>query len=221
MLLGILLAILMVVCAALIGVILLQRSEGGAFGMSSGGPGAFMTARGTGDFLTRTTEILVGCFFALCLVMTIISSHERNASAIIEKLKGLPTVSSAPAAPASAAPSAPAAPLGAPAGAAANFGVPQTGNTLNLLGNSPARPTTRPPLAVAQPLAPTAQPPAAKTTKAAKAPRRPAPTTAATGASSTPPAAAASSAPPPPSVQPAPVTLPPPPPPSVVAPRNQ
>ena len=65
MLLDILLAILIVVCLSLIGVILLQRSEGGALGMSGGGPGAFMTARGTGDLLTRTTQILAAIFFAL------------------------------------------------------------------------------------------------------------------------------------------------------------
>ena len=46
--LGILLACHIVVCVALIGVVLLQRSEGGALGMG-GGPTGFMTARGAGD----------------------------------------------------------------------------------------------------------------------------------------------------------------------------
>src|ERR1700688_5027031 len=119
MLLGILLAVLIVVCLSLIGVILLQRSEGGAFGMSGGGPGAFMTARGTGDLLTRTTQILAGLFFSLCLVMTLISGHERAASSLVEKVKGLPIVSTAPpASSASAAPAGPANPItpfGAPA----------------------------------------------------------------------------------------------------------
>jgi preprotein translocase subunit SecG len=142
MLLGILLAVLMVVCVALIGVILLQRSEGGAFGMSGGGPGAFMTARGTGDFLSRTTEILVGCFFGLCLLMTIISGHERAQTALVQKMKGLPTISSAPPVPSpaagSSAPAAPGAPLGArPTTAAPNFAPPP----INLLGNTP---NTRP-----------------------------------------------------------------------------
>jgi preprotein translocase subunit SecG len=148
MLLGILLAILIVVCLALIGVILLQRSEGGALGMSGGGPGAFMTARGTGDLLTRTTQILAGVFFALCLAMTLISGHERNAAALIEKVKGLTPLSSAPASSAPAAPAGPlgpAAPLGpTPAGPASPFSAPSPGNGLNLLG-SPQVPLAAPP----------------------------------------------------------------------------
>ena len=50
----------------MVGIILLQRSEGGALGMSGGGPGNFMSARGTGDLLSRTTQILAGAFFLLC-----------------------------------------------------------------------------------------------------------------------------------------------------------
>ena len=54
MLLTILLVIHILVAIALTGVVLLQRSEGGALGMG-GGPTGFMTARGAGDLLTRTT----------------------------------------------------------------------------------------------------------------------------------------------------------------------
>lgn len=108
MLLNILLGVIIVVCIALVGVILLQRSEGGALGMSGGGPGNFMSARGTGDLLTRTTEILAAAFFILCLAMTLISSHQRSTSAVVERLKlqSNPNVLSQPAAapPASSAP---------------------------------------------------------------------------------------------------------------------
>ena len=55
MLLDILLVILVLDCIALAGVILLQRSEGGALGMG-GGPAGMFTARGAGDLLTRTTR---------------------------------------------------------------------------------------------------------------------------------------------------------------------
>ena len=43
----------------LIGLVLLQRSEGGGLGMGGGG-GGFMTSRGTANVLTRTTAILAG-----------------------------------------------------------------------------------------------------------------------------------------------------------------
>ena len=74
MLLGILLAILIVICIALIGVILLQQSEGGALGMGGGG-GGFMSTRGAGDLLTRTTWILAGLFFFMCLTLTVCSGQ--------------------------------------------------------------------------------------------------------------------------------------------------
>ena len=60
-----LLVVNMLVCIALIGVVLLQRSEGGAFG--SGSPTGLVTARGAGDLLTRTTWVLFSMFLALSL----------------------------------------------------------------------------------------------------------------------------------------------------------
>ncbi len=104
MLLGILLAILIVICVALIGVILLQQSEGGALGMGGGQTG-FMSTRGAGDLLTRTTWILAGMFFVMCLLLTIVSNHMKSTGSVVETLKaGAPVVPAAPArtAPASA-----------------------------------------------------------------------------------------------------------------------
>ena len=85
MLLGLLLVIQILVCAALVGVILLQRSEGGALGMG-GGPSGFMTARGAGDLLTRTTAILAGVFFVLSILLTVIAGHGRGGS-VVDRLK--------------------------------------------------------------------------------------------------------------------------------------
>src|ERR1700722_3128394 len=74
------------VCLALIGVVLLQRSEGGAFGMG-GGPTGLVTARGAGDLLTRTTWVLFGLFLSLSLALTLLGAHDRATSSIVEKLK--------------------------------------------------------------------------------------------------------------------------------------
>jgi preprotein translocase subunit SecG len=205
MLLDILLAVLIVVCLSLIGVILLQRSEGGALGMSGGGPGAFMTARGTGDLLTRTTQILAAIFFSLCLAMTLISGHSHGAGSLVDKLKlnALGATSSAPAAP-SGAPGLPGVPLNNPTtpfGApAAPFGAPQPqGNSLNLLG-SPQVPLAAP---VAHPVAP--KPAVAPAVKLAKAkPAAPKPGAAA-------PTGAPAATPTPLAVPPAPTPTPAPP----------
>ncbi len=86
MLLNILLVILVLVCVALTGVILLQRSEGGALGMG-GGPQGMFTARGAGDLLTRTTSILAATFFILSLAITLLAGHERASSSVTQRLK--------------------------------------------------------------------------------------------------------------------------------------
>jgi preprotein translocase subunit SecG len=86
MLLDVLLVAIILICIAMVAIILLQKSEGGALGMSGGGPGNFMTARGTGDLLTRSTQILAAMFFALCLAMTLLGGHNRAAS-IVDRVK--------------------------------------------------------------------------------------------------------------------------------------
>lgn len=107
MLLSILLGIQILVCLTLIGLVLLQRSEGGALGMGGGGSGNFMSARGAGDFLSRFTWILGGVFFALSLTITLVSGRMSGGSAVdrlnIEALD--PTqLNTAPVAPLPTAP---------------------------------------------------------------------------------------------------------------------
>jgi preprotein translocase subunit SecG len=119
MLIGILLAINIVVCLGLIGVVLLQRSEGGALGVGGGNTG-FMTARGAGDLLTRITWILFSVFLIISLVLTILTGRMGGSSAV-DRLKidnldtktlNAPRVPAAPAgqAPGSAQPGAIQAP---------------------------------------------------------------------------------------------------------------
>lgn len=86
MLLNILLVIEIIIALALVCVVLLQRSEGGALGMGGGNTG-FMTARGAGDLLTRTTWILGVSFFILSLLLTILAGRERGASSVVDRLK--------------------------------------------------------------------------------------------------------------------------------------
>jgi preprotein translocase subunit SecG len=80
----------------LIGVVLLQRSEGGGLGMGSGGGGGFLSSRGTGNLLTRTTAILAGLFFVTSLALSIIASMGRQPTSILTPT-GTPAVPGAPA----------------------------------------------------------------------------------------------------------------------------
>jgi preprotein translocase subunit SecG len=67
----------------LIGVVLLQRSEGGGLGMGSGGGGGFLSSRGTGNLLTRATAVLAGLFFVTSLALSIIAGLGRQPTSIL------------------------------------------------------------------------------------------------------------------------------------------
>ena len=67
---------------AMIGVIMLQKSEGGGLGIGSSG--GFMTSRGTANVLTRATAILAAGFFITSLFLSIIAGHERKPTSIIQ-----------------------------------------------------------------------------------------------------------------------------------------
>jgi len=107
MLFGILLTIQIIICVSMGGLILIQRSEGGALGMG-GGPSGFMSARGAGNLLTRMTGILAVLFFSNCIGLTIAGNYESRATAAtaLDKVdtSGLTLgKSTLPAAPAAAA----------------------------------------------------------------------------------------------------------------------
>ena len=105
----VLMLIQMFVTIALIGVVLIQRSEGGGLGIgSSQGMGAFMTGRGTANLLTRTTAILGAVFFALSLALALLN---RGTGGVGRSILDTPPAASVPAPAAKpAAPAAPAAP---------------------------------------------------------------------------------------------------------------
>ena len=80
---------------ALIGVVLLQRSEGGGLGIGGGG-GGFMSNRGTANLLTRATAILAGLFFVTSLVLSILAGFSRKPTSIIPGGQSGPVVPGAP-----------------------------------------------------------------------------------------------------------------------------
>ncbi|AWC23894.1 preprotein translocase subunit SecG [Aminobacter sp. P9b] len=125
----------LMVVLALVGVVLLQRSEGGGLGI--GGGSGFMTARGAANALTRATAILATVFFVTSLTLSIIARYEEKPIDILDRApatqNGAPSGSgqgildqlggssapapaapasgtTAPAAPATEQPAAPAAP---------------------------------------------------------------------------------------------------------------
>lgn len=131
----VLIVIHLMVVLALVGVVLLQRSEGGGLGI--GGGSGFMTARGAANALTRATAILAAAFFVTSLGLSIIARYGaspidildrvppavggQSGGGVLDQLGGGTTPPAAPAEPAppsgndAAAPAVPAAPEAAPA----------------------------------------------------------------------------------------------------------
>jgi len=136
----VLIVIHLMIVLALVGVVLIQRSEGGGLGI--GGGSGFMSARGTANALTRTTAILAALFFITSLGLGVLNRYESRPTDILNRIpatsgqgkgildslggqngnaapaapatqsnNGVPTGGeSAPAAPAATAPAAPATP---------------------------------------------------------------------------------------------------------------
>ena len=129
----VLLIIHLMIAAGLVGMVLLQRSEGGALGI--GGGGGFMTGRGASNFLTKTTAGLAAAFFTTSLLLTLLATRPTSTRSIFD------TPASAPAK------SGPAAPESAPAGsqpaqpaAPASPAPPRGGILDKLQGGQPSGP---------------------------------------------------------------------------------
>jgi len=75
----------LLVAIALVGAVLLQRSEGGGLGMGGGGGmGGFMTSRSTANLLTRATAGLAAAFFVTSMTLAILSGGQRKPTSILD-----------------------------------------------------------------------------------------------------------------------------------------
>ena len=116
--LQVVLVIHLMIAVALIAVVLMQKSEGGALGIGGGGMSNFMTGRGTANVLTRTTAILAACFMLTSVLLVVLPRLGTQAPSIIPDSTSstLPMPAPAPApatgstTPAPAKPATPAGP---------------------------------------------------------------------------------------------------------------
>jgi preprotein translocase subunit SecG len=99
----------------LVGVILLQQSEGGGLGIGGGNAGGMMTARGAANLLTRATMVLASAFVLTSVLLAVLETTTKR-SHVIDTTLAKPADAAAPAAPggvplvANTAPAAPAKP---------------------------------------------------------------------------------------------------------------
>ena len=73
----------LMIVLAMVGLVLLQKSEGGGLGMG-GGSGNFLSSRGTANVLSRTTATLAALFFATSLFLSILASFDRKPKSILD-----------------------------------------------------------------------------------------------------------------------------------------
>jgi preprotein translocase subunit SecG len=91
----IVLVIHLILAVALVGVVLIQRSEGGGLGIGGGAGGGLMSVRGTANMLTRVTAVLAAGFMVTSLTLAIIASSKSEPRSILES----PAGTTAPAQP--------------------------------------------------------------------------------------------------------------------------
>ncbi len=85
---AIIIVIHLILAIALVGTILLQRSEGGGLGMGGGGGGGmggFMTGRATANLLTRATAVIAALFMLTSLTLAILAGGERESRSILDQ----------------------------------------------------------------------------------------------------------------------------------------
>ena len=93
---AVLLIIHVLIAAALTGVILMQRSEGGALGIGGGGPGGMMSGRGAANLLTRITMILGALFIGNSILLAILSGVTTSTGSVIDRVGETETSSDLP-----------------------------------------------------------------------------------------------------------------------------
>jgi preprotein translocase subunit SecG len=97
---NVILIVHLILAICLIGVVLLQRSEGGGLGMGGGGGGGAMTGRSAASALGRITWVLAIAFLATSITLTILSAQNSGSGSILDRISDTPVVE--PDAPAEA-----------------------------------------------------------------------------------------------------------------------
>ena len=91
---NIILIIHLILALSIIGLVLLQRSEGGGLGIGggSGGLGALASAGTTGNILTRATAMCAAAFFCTSLILAILAGTHNSSKSLLESLDNPPAI---------------------------------------------------------------------------------------------------------------------------------
>jgi preprotein translocase subunit SecG len=94
---NVILTVHLILALLLIGVVLLQRSEGGGLGMGGGGGGGVMSSRGTANALTKLTWIFAVAFIATSISLTVLAAKNAAGGSVVDRVTDAPATETAPA----------------------------------------------------------------------------------------------------------------------------
>ena len=97
---NVVLTVHLILALLLIGVVLLQRSEGGGLGIGGGGGGGVMSSRGAANALTKLTWVFAVCFIATSVALTVVAARDAASSSVVDRVdETAPAEAEAPALP--------------------------------------------------------------------------------------------------------------------------
>ena len=83
---NIVLTVHLLLALALVGVVLIQRSEGGGLGMGSGGGDSVMSGRAAASALTKLTWIFAVAFIITSISLTVIAANKSSETSVMDRL---------------------------------------------------------------------------------------------------------------------------------------
>lgn len=85
---NVVLVIHLMLALSIIGLVLLQRSEGGGLGIGGGGGlGGLASPKATANALTKATGVCVACFFATSLILGIMAGGKGTGGSILDQVE--------------------------------------------------------------------------------------------------------------------------------------
>lgn len=96
---NVILLVHLMLALALIGVVLMQRSEGGGLGMGGGGGGGLVSSRGAASALGKVTWALAIAFIATSMTLTIIAAENATGSSVVDRITDAPAPAATPTLP--------------------------------------------------------------------------------------------------------------------------
>ena len=93
---NVVLTVHLILALVLIGLVLMQRSEGGGLGMGGGG-GSTTSGRGVTSPLAKLTWVLAAAFISTSIALTIIAAAQSDGSSVIDQIGGTVRTPAAPA----------------------------------------------------------------------------------------------------------------------------